>query len=464
MFAVQLAELLGDPPAGVPEALDLVAGFDAALVSGLGRLTPEHAAALTGLAGAVAASPLGPGVGEAAEKLVAGSVTDERLAAVAGARGALLGAVHDAQLAALDSALGRDREPWAEPPPAEPVADRLLDGSRSWLRELALVGWRGLDDDSLRGVDQALAALWAEPAARRLAVLLDGLAAELRACAPLATWERLPVRRWADLWAGALLLSQPGARLAAGEPLAEVTGRLLPLGTELHEHDTAVQLVVHALLETGGDEPARLVRVAVGAAKVETISGPTVWQLLTGYPVLLRALAERRAVTVSGLSLLAGGDLRWDESGAALAEPADPFVTARTHLAGARAAAVPPLRRHPVQLAEPVLLEGYRVKDGALTLDGHVLPLELDQLPAGGPLTPQLVKASTACLGLLRWEAGGWSLRPLGVRAVVRKEEVDAHTGDWAQGPTDPKVAKAEAKWGDAVGVLRERAGRLLRS
>ncbi|MFD0478876.1 hypothetical protein ACFQ0B_69860 [Nonomuraea thailandensis] len=45
----------------------------------------------------------------------------------------------------------------------------------------------------------------------------------------------------------------------------------------------------------------------------------------------------------------------------------------------------------------------------------------------------------------------------------MKKQPVAAHNGDWALGPTDPKAAKAEARNGDVVAVLRERAGRLLR-
>ncbi|NED55361.1 hypothetical protein G3I24_31290, partial [Micromonospora aurantiaca] len=126
-----------------------------------------------------------------------------------------------------------------------------------------------------------------------------------------------------------------------------------------------------------------------------------------------------------------------------------------------------PLLRHPAAIAEPVLVEGYTVRDDdgapALDLDGRLLRLATGRLPAAGPLTPALVAASTACLGLLRWDDGRWLLQPLAVRATVRKQTVEAHNGDWACGVTDPKTAKAEAKAGDAVAVLRERAGRLLR-
>jgi hypothetical protein len=130
---------------------------------------------------------------------------------------------------------------------------------------------------------------------------------------------------------------------------------------------------------------------------------------------------------------------------------------------------VPPLDRHPVRIAEPVLAEGYStvVSDGGaavtLELGGNILAVDLDRLPTCGPLTPELVAASSACLGLLRWDGGDWRLQPLAVQATVKRRPVAVHNGDWALGPTDPKVVKAEAKASDTVAVLRERAGRLLR-
>jgi len=46
------------------------------------------------------------------------------------------------------------------------------------------------------------------------------------------------------------------------------------------------------------------------------------------------------------------------------------------------------------------------------------------------------------------------------VLTTVKKKPAGVHTADWALGPTDPKLAKVA---GEAVEVLRERAGRLLR-
>jgi hypothetical protein len=493
MLGAQLAELLDDPQPGVRDALDLVTGLDDCLAHGFARLGGERITALTALAGALAATPLGEQVGEAVEKLAAGSVADAHLTALAGGRAALLGAVHDALLARFDAALGRTRASWEAPPSAATPttgADNLLGGCRSWLRELAITGWRGVDHDLVASVDQTVQALLADQSLRRLAVLLDGLAGELRASCPVGTMPHLPVRRWADLWARALLLSQAGGwpggwpvgpRAQADgsvpvreghegpEPAGLVSGRLLPLGVDVHEHGTAVQVQAHGVLEPAGGAPPRLVRASVAAAKVDTIVGPALWRLLGGYTVLLGALADCRSLDVTDLPLLASGDLVWRDDQARAGGPADPFANARVHLAGALAPAVPALDRHPVRIAEPVLVEGYSVTADrgrtAVTfdLDGHALAVDVERLPACGPLTPGLVAASSACLGLLRWDDGGWLLQPLAVQATVKRRTTAVRGGDWALGPTDPKVVKAEAKAGDAVAVLRERAARLLR-
>ncbi|TDC96952.1 hypothetical protein E1292_37905 [Nonomuraea deserti] len=479
MLDVQLGEVLAGAPEGADEALGLVAGFDDALALGFARVGEEAAGALAALAGALAVSPIGERVSEAADKVAAGSVGDEHLAALAGGRAALSGAVHDALLGRLDTALGRSRAAWepsrdghvapgdrpggqeasGDPGGGRPAFGNLLDGCRVWLRELAIVGWRGVDHDLAGSADQTIEALLAVPELRGLAVLLDGLAAELRASSPVATMDRLPARRWADLWARGLLLAQRGPWHGGAEP---VSGRLLILGADVHEHATVVRAQVHGVLEPAGGGPARLVRTSVAAAKVDTIVGPAVWRLMGGHPVLLGALAGHHSLEITDMPLLPGGDLVWHDDRAAAGEPADPFTTARVALSGTSAPAVPPLDRHPVRIAEPVFLEGYSAGDGSFDLGGHALPLDLDRLPRGGPLTPELVAASSACIGLMRWD-GRWLLQPLAVQATVKKKPVAVHNGDWAMGPTDPKVVKAEAKAGDVVAVLRERAGRLLR-
>jgi hypothetical protein len=459
MLGVHVTELLAGTPEGLMAAQHAVAGFDDALVHGFARIDERQAAALQALAGAVAGSPLAVPVAEAVEKLSTGVIGPDQLSALAAGRAALLGAVHDALLETFDSALGRTRSAWTSPGEPGDAPSPVAAGCRAWLGELAITGWRGVDQDLIGAADRMVEALLAEPALRRPAVLLDGLAAELNASCPIAALDRLPARRWADLWSRALLLTWRSGTFDAPH---RVSGRLLPLGVDVHEHGTAVQAQVYGILETAG-EPARRVRVSVAAAKVDTIVGPAVWQLLGAYPHLLTALAEHRGLDLDDMPAAATGDLVWHDDRASVGEPADPFTTATVRLAGALAPAAAPLDRDPVHIAEPVLVEGYRVGDGALHLDGHRLAVEFDRLPACGPLTPAAVTGSTACLGLPRWDAGQWSLRPLAVQRKVKGQLVGVHTGDWALGPTDPKVAKAQARSGDAVAVLRERAGRLLR-
>jgi hypothetical protein len=462
-------DCLAAPLDGVDPALGVIDGFDDALTTGLQRPGPDQLAALTALAGAVAGSPLGGPVAEAVEKVAAGSVADDQLAALAAARTALFGAVHDALLEQVDTATGRTRAAWPDPPAAATAhSPNLLAASRSWLTDLAIAGWRGLDRDLVAGVDQTLTALLAQPRLRRLAALLDGFTAELAASCPGASLPTVPARRWGDLWSRAVLLAQPGG-CPDGDPQTvpdRVSGRLLPLGVDLHEHPTVVQAQVHAVLEPADGGPPRLVRASVSAPKVATVVGVGGWQLLTPHCELLRALAAQRGVEVTGMPVTAGGDLWWDEACARPGPPADPFSTARVQLATAAGAPVPPLARHPVAIAEPVLLDGYAVlvddDQVSFVQAGQSLPVATDRLPAAGPLTVDLVTGSTACLGLLRWD-GRWAVQPLALQATVKRKVVAVHGAAWADGATDPVGKKAHAAAGDAVAVLRERAGRLLR-
>ncbi|MEU5911820.1 hypothetical protein [Micromonospora sp. NPDC047527] len=462
MRGTHLAQL-GEVPDGLTDALDVIAGFDDALTNGFGRVGERGAAALAAFADALVGTPLADPVAAAVGAVTAGSVTPEHLSALAGARSALLGAAHDALLGQFDTALSRARSPWTAPAVRPAEALPAVAGARAWWHEVAVAGWRGVDHELLSSAASVVEATLAVPALRRLAVLLDGLAAELRACVPIATMAQVPARRWADLWARGVLLTE-GRQPTDEAP--QVSGRLLPLGVDLHIHDTAVQVQLHAVLEPAGGGQPRLVRTAVAAAKVDTIVGPAVWRLLSAHPVLLTALAEQRAVTVTDLPLH-GGDLGWADDRVRLDEPADPFATARVLLPAAVAAATAPLDRHPTAIGEPVLVEGtpLRDEDGALAVevDGERVTLAVNRLPAAGPLTAELVASASACLGLLRWDDGRWQLQPLAVRATVKRRVVQAHNGDWACGVTDPKIAKEEARAGDAVAVLRERAGRLLR-
>jgi hypothetical protein len=462
---VMRADLLAGTIAGLDDALAAVDAFDRVLVAGLLRPQPAQAVGLTQLAHAVAGTPLASRVAEAAEKAAAGVASEDHFIALAAARTALLGSVHDALMTRVEEAAGRPRgEQTVTAADGRQQAANVLAAGRSWLSDLARSGWRGLDNDVVSGSAQAVSAMLADPALRRLATLLDGFAAELAASCPGAALERIPARRWADLWSRAMLLTLPGA---AGAPVTgTATGRLLPLGIDLQEHATAVQTQVHAVLEPADGTMPRLVRASVSAPKPDTVIGAGVWQLLRPHMSLLAATSQGRSTDLTDMPVTPEGDLIWSDDHARPGEPADPFATARVALPAATGAATAPLDRHPACIAVPVFLEGYaaRKDDGAqvFIIAGHPVAVDTDRIPAG-PLTPEAVAASSACIGLLRWDAGSFKVQPLAVETSVGKKAVVVRAGGWAGGTIDKTGVKAEKAATDAMSVLRERAGRLLR-
>ncbi|MBL3665865.1 hypothetical protein JL475_07590 [Streptomyces sp. M2CJ-2] len=460
-------DLLFDGIDGLDEALAAVDAFDAALVAGLLRPRPEQAAGVMELADAVAGTPLTTRVGEAADKTAAGAAGEDHFVALAAARCALLGSVHDALTARVAEAVGRPRAEEAASAGADGAdhAANLLAAARSWLCDLARAGWQGIDHELVSGAAPVVSAMLPDPALRRQATLLDGFAAELAASCPGATLERIPVRRWADLWSRALLLTVPRATGSSARGTA--TGRLLPLGVDVQEHATAVQAQVHAVFEPADGSAPRLVRAAASAPKPDTVVGAGLWQLLRPHLALLTAVSEGRAMDLDAMPVTAEDDLLWDDAHARMGEPADAFTTARVALPTAAASATAPLDRHPARIAVPVLLEGYEVHqddDGtAFEIAGHRLAVDTDRAPAAGPLTAEAVAASVACVALLRWDAGEFHVQPLAVEKTVRKKPVAVHAGAWAGGTTDKAGVRAEKAATGAVDALRERAGRLLR-
>jgi hypothetical protein len=462
---VMRADVLAGTIAGLDDALAAVDAFDQVLAAGLLRPQPAQAAGLTRLARAVAGTPLASRVAEAVEKAAAGVASEDHFLALAAARIALLGSVHDALMTQVADAISRARSEETVIRPGGQRAANVVAAGRSWLSDLARSGWRGLDSEAVSGSAQIISAMLPDPALRRLATVLDGFAAELAASCPGPALERIPARRWADLWSRAMLLTLPGG---AGTPVTgTATGRLLPLGIDLTEHATAVQAQVHAVFEPADGTVPSLVRASVSAPKPDTVIGVGVWSLLRPHMSLLAAVSQGRSMNLADMPSTVEGDLIWSDDHAHPGEPADPFATARVALPTATDPAVAPLDRHPARIAVPVFLEGYTAqKDGdtlVFTVAGHPVVVDTDRIPAAGPLTPEAVTMSGACIGLLRWDAGSFNVQPLAVETSTRKAAVAIHAGGWAGGTADKAGVKAEKAAAEAASVLRERAGKLLR-
>ncbi|MFD9291405.1 hypothetical protein ACFWBV_24615 [Streptomyces sp. NPDC060030] len=459
------ADLLAGTVDGLDEALEAVDALDRALVTGLLRPQPADSGPAR-LADAVVGTPLAARVAEAAAKAAAGAAGEDHFLALAGARTALLGSVHDALLERVEEAAGRSRGAGTTPAAGAGQAQNVLAAARAWLSDLARCGWQGLDHEVVSGAAEVVSAMLPDPSLRRLATLLDGFAAELAASCPGASAERFPVRRWADLWSRGMLLTVPGA--AAAPVTGTADGRLLPLGIDVQEHATAAQAQVHAVFEPVDGSGPRLVRASVSVPKPDTVVGAGIWQLLRPHMSLLAAVGEGRSMDLTGMPVTTEGDLVWSDEHARAGEPAEAFATARVALPTAVAHVTAPLDRHPARLAVPVFLEGYTARtddDGVLTFTvaGLDMLVDTDRVPAAGPLTPEAVARSGACIALIRWDAGTFHVQPLAVETTVRRKVTSVHAGAWAGGTTDKAGVRAEKAATDAAKVLGERAGRLLR-
>ena len=301
-------DTLANPDAvdGLAAALDVVTGFDTVLVAGLLRPGAAQVGALTALAHAMSGSPLAARVAEAVDKLVAGSAADDYLAALAGARSALLGAVHDALLDRVDEATGRSRAAWPQQAVAEPRAN-LRAASRSWLSDLAIAGWRGIDHDLVAGSAQAVQALLADvelSPSRRFSTASPGNWRLVPRCHDephtCASMGGSVVARRASGPAGSPSRPRPRPRrppaAVRSRPARALDGRTGsgPRGVRAGRR--------HARPAHAGER--------VGA-EARHDRRPGIWQLLRPHSGLLAALGEGRAVEIVEMPVTDGGDLLW---------------------------------------------------------------------------------------------------------------------------------------------------------
>jgi hypothetical protein len=451
-------------PEPVRHAGDVLAGLDRCFLVGFGRLGPEQTEALQALRRICTGTPLERPVGAAVEAVARNEFVESHFVALAAARAAIQGAQYGALRAHAAQALGRPEgaaEAETDGKSAEVPGPVKVwqESTRHWLMELALAGFKQLEYQTLAPFSATLEQLQAEPSLTRLAALLTGFQQELLEAMPVASLPSVPVCRWADLWTRAMIVAVRPPVAPTGHKAA---GTLRVLGVDLRHHGYFISFDAYALLEQGGQ--TQVVRTTLSSYKVDCVQGPEMWQCFdVRTEPLLRAISEHVALDVRDMTLLPTGDLLWD--GTTKAGKAFPFLDAAKQWLrpGASPAATLPAvaaaDRHPVQIAEPVYLEGYQVCDGDdLHLDcgdGAVLRVAAERLSSASELQPDQVKQSEALLGLLRFDGGAWGVQPLAVR-LGGKKGGEAFTGSGA-------YAFVRGGKGETLATLQERAGRLLR-
>ena len=442
-----------DPtPEGIAETAGVIAQLDNCFRSGF--VGGQQQAALAMLARIFAGTPLASRLAESVAALGRGEFQEAHFVSLAAARAALQGAQYDTLRGHARAALGRafDQDGIAQVAPPAPLP--LLDSARHWLMELAISGFARLEAGALLPFLTTLAQLREQPGLLHVSALLTGFAGELLAALPIAQPDQVPLLRWCDLWSAAML----GAAGAAAPPLARaVTGTLYPLGVELREHPQMLSVVFYGVLVADG--AAEFVRQTWSRFKVAAICGDESWLLFPDAAPLLESLVQGKALDVQNARLLPTGDLIWDGSAA---RPGKKYklleIAARYFAPQAAEEAIvrplPPLERHPVQIAEPVALAGCTLLGERIrTSDGAEIALDMRR-SSGAELTPEALAEASALFGLLRYDAGEWALQPLAAGAPGAKAIFAGQNG--------AKLFKKPPK-SSAVAILEERAGRLLR-
>jgi len=422
-------------PSGVVEAAKLIQQLDECLLNGLARLGPHHRESLETLVATLAGSPLQNSVADAVAAFDRSEFLTAHFASLAAARAAIQGAQHDALLAQLCETFGLSQVE-VDDPPALGVggAASLLGSTQQWLMEIALAGFKHLEESAVSPFVATLEHLQADVELTGLSALLTGFVNELLARMPAERQDSLPVFRWADMWTAVMVRTQQ----RHGEtPFQELSGILTPFGLVLNSHSNFVCATLYGLLEANG--VAHTVRVPFASYKVDVVTGPEIWELFgADCEPVLRALAGHKTLTLENAELHANGDLLL-KTKPKLSKAADPFAVVPS------ITAIPPppaLFRHPIHVGQVVHFEGE-----------SKLPFATERLASDSELTEDVVSGASEMIALVRFEQGGWRTQPLCVRNGM----------DFTIGGESIAAARKKLK-AKTLAILKERSGKLLRA
>ncbi|XSG73785.1 hypothetical protein ACP8Y2_16525 [Herpetosiphon llansteffanensis] len=431
----------------------LIQAIDQLLLAGFTNLNHTHQTTLQRLAQVYRGTPLEAAMLSVATDLSNGVFQPASFGLLAVARAALQTAQYDQLAQQLRTQLGRPTSDQPLPTTAALASiPPLLSSVQHWLMDLAVMGFARLEPAMINAFTPTLAQIQANPEYLRTAALLAGWMHEL-ALQP----EQLPLFRWADLWTRAMLST---LSISATPPMQSVSGTLYPLGFEWRQHATLVSWVLYAVLEA--EAAPRMVTITQSAYKVAAIQDDQLWLLFPEANLLFESLSTGKALVLTNQQLLAAGQLIWDAAAATLGDKYDLLAVAERHF-GLNAkqplaqTQLAPEQRHPIHLAEPIVLSNYQLAQSAegssLSVGEQRFKLDLAAI-SGSEIDVEVLESAQRLFGLLRFDAGEWFVRPL---ATSLKKGKPLFIG-----LENGKVFKKAPK-NNAVGILKERASRLLR-
>ncbi|MBW4564008.1 MAG: hypothetical protein KME32_23285 [Mojavia pulchra JT2-VF2] len=441
---------------------DLIASLDECFIIGFANLDDQHLQTLQGLVRVFTGTPLQQSLTDAVAAISSNEFLDKHFAVLASARAAIQGALFDTLKSQVRSLLGRGEIAEAEFEESSESPNNvkvLLASVRHWLMEIALVGYARLDTATLVHFAGTLEQIQAEPLLIRQAALLTGYFNELMRHVPVVDSQGIPVYRWVDLWTQAMI----GTLRPANLPKSQlISGNLEILGLDLRQHANLVSFTAYGLLDANNQ--TQLVRVTQSAYKVDAINNEQIWLLFPNATALLDAFAQTRILHLKDTPLLPTGDLLWQSQAELgqnynLMERAEKFFAenAGNSLVYSTVAASD---RHPIQLAEPIFFSKYKVikNDENIVLswgDAGELSIAKERISSLSELNLDAIAKSQQIFGLLRFDAGKWTVQPLAV--TVKNKTI--YTGQTAA----QVISKKDSIKGSVVGILQERSSRLLR-
>ncbi len=438
----------------VENTYTVITNLDRCFVTGFANLNSELNRGLTTLEKIFTGTPLQESIEVAIKAILQNEFSLQHFIVLAAARTALQGALFDSLQQQVFLALGRQKTA-AESNISQLNGNTLAnrESIQHWLMEIALVGFARLDANALLAFTATLEQIQTDPKNIDIAASLTGFYNELVARIPIEEIETIPTYRWVDLWSRGMVGRSDLVEL---DSLLNVSGILELLGLDLRHHDNLVSFTLYGLL-TG--EENRVVRVTMSAYKVDAIAKDEIWLLFPEADLLLDAFCNHKALSVRDMPMLSTGDLLWDSSKAELGESFNLMARSQEFFAvNAAKSFLPcemhPLDRHPIQLAEPIFIEDYKIKkngeDLLLTFSEMSLKVARNSIFSG--LTNKAIAASQRMFGLLHYDAGEWEIQPL----VVESKKIEF------AGQNASKTIKKPPKK-NTVATLQERASRLLR-
>jgi hypothetical protein len=441
---------------------ELIAGLDECFIIGFANLDDQHLESLQALVRVFTGTPLQQSLNDAVAAISSNEFVDKHFAVLASARASIQGALFDTLQFQARSLLGRGEIAEAEVAESSEAPNNvkvLLASVRHWLMEIALVGYARLDTATLVHFAGTLEQIQAEPLLIRQAAILTGYLNELMRYVPVLDSQPIPTYRWVDLWSQAMVRTLRSPILPKSQ---SISGNLEILGLDLRQHANLVSFTAYGLLDANNQ--TQLVRVTQSAYKVDAINNEQIWLLFPKASILLDAFAQTRILQIKDTPLLPSGDLLWQgeaELGQKynLMQRAEKFFAenAGNSLVYSTVAASD---RHPIQIAEPIFLSKYQVVQNEENLvlswgDAGEISIAQERINRLAELDLDAIAKSEQIFGLLRFDAGKWTVQPL---AVTVKNK-PTYTGQTAA----KVISKKDSIKGSVVGILQERSSRLLR-